>query len=349
MPRLEGRPVTLESDARGIADALLEWYRHGHRDLPWRRTRDPYRVWISEIMCQQTQVDTVAPRYERFVERFPTVRDLAAVREEEVCEEWAGLGYYSRARNLHRAARLVVAELDGHMPGSAAELRRLPGIGRYTAGAIASIAHGERAAVVDGNVGRVLSRMFELAEVPTSPAGQKQLWSIAERLVPAEHPGDFNQALMELGATVCTPRAPRCLICPARAWCGAHREGTVERYPTPKPRAKRKELRVAFAWVEPDDGGLWLSQRGLEGLWAGLWELPSAETPTALATLLGLRRLAKPLARVEHTLSHRDVIATVYAARPPRSPPSGWRVYRDPLSAPLSALARKAIEAVGLP
>ncbi len=332
-----------------IADALLEWYRHGHRDLPWRSTRDPYRIWVSEIMCQQTQVDTVAPRYERFLKRFSSVQELAAVREEEVCEEWAGLGYYSRARNLHRAARMVVEEMDGVMPESAATLRRLPGVGRYTAGAIASIAHGERAAVVDGNVGRVLSRLFELAEVPTSPAGQKRLWEIAESMVPAESPGDFNQALMELGATVCTPKKPSCLVCPVRAHCAAQQNGTVERYPSPKPRAKRKEMHVAFAWVELEEGGLWLSQRGLEGLWAGLWELPSAGDPKALAALLGETISPEPLAEVTHTLSHRDVIATVHAASPPRTPPSAWRAYRSPLSAPLSALARKAIEVVGLP
>ncbi|MEM6532377.1 MAG: A/G-specific adenine glycosylase [Myxococcota bacterium] len=210
-----------------IGNALVEWYRNGHRDLPWRRTRDPYRIWISEIMCQQTQVDTVVPRYERFVERFPDVRALAAVKEETVCEEWAGLGYYSRARNLHRAACSVVREHDGKMPSNADDLQKLPGIGRYTAGAIASIAFDEATPVVDGNVGRVLSRVYRLAAVPTSSPGQKVLWGKAQDLVPAGAPGDFNQALMELGALVCTPKSPTCMLCPIRAHFDAYCEGDV--------------------------------------------------------------------------------------------------------------------------
>ncbi|MEL6547964.1 MAG: NUDIX domain-containing protein, partial [Myxococcota bacterium] len=254
-----------------------------------------------------------------------------------------------RARNLHKAARLVVSDYQGQLPRTAKELRALPGVGRYTAGAVASIAHRERAAVVDGNVGRVYSRMFELSDVPTSSVGQRTLWGIAERIVPEDEPGDFNQALMELGATVCTPKSPKCLLCPVREQCDAYAKGSVERFPVPKPRAKRKPMSVVFAWVESDTGGLWLVQRALSGLWAGLWEMPSATTVEQLCEDLGAASAGEPLAQVEHTLSHRDVVATVFAMPPlDRSPPR-WRHYDRPLDAPLSALARKAIEAVGPP
>ncbi|MEO1171847.1 MAG: A/G-specific adenine glycosylase [Myxococcota bacterium] len=335
-------------DEERFTHALVEWYRAGHRDLPWRRTRDPYRIWISEIMCQQTQVDTVVPRYERFVARFPDVATLASVGEETVCEEWAGLGYYSRARNLHRAACAVVREHAGAMPQTATELLKLPGIGRYTAGAIASIAYAEVTPVVDGNVGRVLSRVYRLDDVPTSPKGQRVLWERAAGLVPADGPGDFNQALMELGALVCTPKSPKCLLCPVRGDCAAYAEGDVDRFPTPKPRAKRKRLDVAFAWIE-SEAGVWLEQRGLDGLWAGLWELPSADGSSALAKRVGRKRLPKPLTVIEHTLSHRDVVASVYAVAAPDPVPEHWRQSAQPLGEPLSALARKAIQAVAPP
>lgn len=327
-----------------LSRALIEWYRRGHRALPWRQTRDPYLIWISEIMCQQTQVDTVVPRYQRFIERFPSVQALAGVKEERVCEEWAGLGYYSRARNLHRAATTVVRERDGVMPTTSKSLQELAGIGRYTAGAIASIAYGEVTPVVDGNVGRVLSRVYRLEDIPSSPRGQKVLWSKAEALVPPDAPGDFNQALMELGALVCTPKGPICSKCPIRAHCGAHSAQDVDRYPRPKPRIKRKRLEVAFAWISTANG-TWLEQRGLAGLWAGLWELPSAESEHALQTRLDGVTL-DTLATVEHTLTHRDVVATVYRAGAPASIPESWRLSEHPLSEPLSALARKAIEAV---
>lgn len=328
-----------------IQRAMVSWYRRGHRDLPWRRTNDPYRIWISEIMCQQTQVDTVVPRYERFVERFPNVRALATASEEAVCEEWAGLGYYSRARNLHRAAGWVVRENEGEMPASADALRKLPGIGRYTAGAIASIAYGEPAPIVDGNVARVLSRVFLVDHAPNSSSGQRALWSLAEQLVPPSDPGAFNQSVMELGALVCTPKRVSCLLCPLQSDCEARRQGVVDRFPVPKVRPPRRLLPVAMAWLETEDGSVWLEQRPLEGLWAGLWELPSADSPAELATKLGGVSLSEPLAQVEHTLSHRDVVATIHTGSAPEAPPERFRLYPDPLSAPLSGLARKAIVA----
>lgn len=331
-----------------IRRRLLAYYDGGHRDLPWRTTRDPYRIWLSEIMLQQTRVETVEPRYRRFLERFPTVDALAAASVEEVCEEWAGLGYYSRARNLHSAARQVVEEHGGRLPAGATELRRLPGIGRYTAGAISSIAYGLPEPVVDGNVARVLSRLDAVSAPASSAAGSAYLWALAGTLARGPRAGDVNQALMELGATVCTPRAPRCESCPLRSGCVARAQGSAESYPRKKAAAARRRLKVAFAWIE-GRSGVWLERRPLEGLWGGMWQLPGAEGPQArgrLAERLGID-LGRPIAEVEHRLSHRDVHALVYRAATAHGlRRSGDRApYPDPLAAPLSALARKAVRA----
>lgn len=334
------------AEIRKLRQQLLEAYRAGHRDLPWRRQSDPYAIWISEIMCQQTQVETVIPRYAEFLERFPDLSTLARVTESEVCEAWAGLGYYRRARNLHAAACLLVAQHGGRLPSSAAELQRLPGIGRYTAGAIASIAFGEPAPVVDGNVTRLLCRLFALGGDPTRGATKSILWSLAAALAHGESPGEVNQALMELGATVCTPRSPACRRCPVRSGCRARRAGEVARFPQAGRSPERRQLDIAFAWVR-GRGGVWLERRPMDGLWAGLWELPSAAghgCRAALGARLGVD-LAGPIARIEHALSHRAVRARVFQpARAPRLRTSeNRRRFREPLSAPLSALARKAI------
>src|SRR6185369_3543428 len=202
---------------------LLAWYGRHKRALPWRDVGDPYRTWISEIMLQQTQVDTVIPYYQRWLERFPTVQALAESPLNDVLALWEGLGYYSRARNLHRAAQQVAAERGGALPQTVDELLALPGIGRYTAGAIASIAFGVDAPVLDGNVKRVLARVFDIQTDVKSPAGARELWALAASLVPSGRAGDYNQALMDLGATLCTPRAPACDICPVRELCAARR------------------------------------------------------------------------------------------------------------------------------
>jgi A/G-specific adenine glycosylase len=334
------------TEIRGLRRRLLASYRAGHRDLPWRKEREPYAIWISEIMCQQTQVETVIPRYAAFLDRFPDLQALARATESEVCEAWAGLGYYRRARNLHAAARLLVEEHDGRFPSAAAELQRLPGIGRYTAGAIASIAFGEPAPVVDGNVTRVLCRLFALGGDPSGGSTKRSLWSLAAALANGRSPGDVNQALMELGATVCTPRSPACSRCPVRAGCRARQAGDVERYPRARRAMERKQLDIAFAWVR-GRAGVWLERRPIDGLWAGLWELPSAAGQRARAVLserLGVE-LAGPIARVEHELTHRAVRARIF--EPVRAPRlrSGQnrRRWREPLLAPLSGLARKAI------
>lgn len=299
----------LSPEPSAVAARVVEHYRRSRRDLPWRRTGDPYAIWVSEIMLQQTRVQTVIPYFERWLERFPTVSALAEAPLDQVLAAWSGLGYYSRARNLHRGAREVVARYDGALPGRAAELRNLPGVGRYTAGAIASIAFGEPAPLVDGNVARVLARVYAVDDDVKSTAGQKALWALAERLVPETAPGDFNQGLMELGATVCTPTSPQCLVCPLAALCRARAQGRTAELPV-MPRRKRAgelpRLDLIAAWVERR-GRLLLARRRADGLYGGLWELPSAPTPKQLRALLGAgARLGRRIeAAHEQTLSHR--------------------------------------------
>lgn len=302
---------------------LLAWYDHARRDLPWRRTNDPYAVWLSEIMLQQTQVATVLPYYERFLRRFPTVHVLAAARIDDVLKLWAGLGYYSRARNLHKTAVKVVNEYDGQFPDTVERLRTLPGIGRYTAAAIASICFGRRAAVVDGNVIRVLSRFFNIADDVRKPATVNRLWEIADAHAPARRCGDYNQAIMELGATVCTPGASaRCDICPLRSECAACEVQTVAELP--RKSAKATVLRETYVVAAICAGDRWLiRRRPNDGLWGGLWELPSVRVKGA-ATVEAVRRLARsfgvrpctistrPFCASDHQLSHRLIRFTGY-------------------------------------
>jgi len=333
-----------------IRNALLRYYdRHG-RDLPWRRESDPYRIWISEAMLQQTRVLTVIDRYHDFIRTFPDVHALARAPVEQVCEAWAGLGYYARARNLHSAARAIVSAHHGRLPRTSAELTALPGIGRYTAGAVASIAFGECVAALDGNAIRVLSRLF--ARASSGPAAAfRQLGAPASALVRGERPGDLNQSLMDLGASICTPRRPKCEACPLRRWCAGFARGHPTRFPGRRPsRAGKPTLAVAFAWLE-DSRGVWLERRPSEGLWAGQWQLPGAEGPRARARLaerLDLTLAAKRLARIEHELTHRHVRALVFKAASKQAPRTrdDFRRFEAPLAAPISALARRAIRAV---
>ncbi len=271
---------------------LLGWYRENRRALPWRETRDPYRIWVSEAMLQQTQVATVIPYYQRFLQRFPTVNALARAPVTDVLDQWSGLGYYSRAKNLHAGAREVVRRYGGKLPDQAETLQELPGIGRYTAGAIASIAFDRPAPLVDGNVIRVLSRCFGIREDPRAGAVQKKLWKIAGALVPEKNPGDFNQALMELGATVCLPRQPACGSCPLTGGCVARQKGWQERIPPPRPEVPKKKLLYLGALLEKE-GALLLGRRPITGLLPGLWELPGGEVPAGAPEPEELARLVR--------------------------------------------------------
>ncbi len=258
--------------------ALVAWFQSAQRNLPWRRAYDPYQVWISEIMLQQTQVKTVLPYYERWMRRLPDLQQLAEVEESELMKLWEGLGYYSRARNLKRAAQQVCAEHGGELPRNVAELKQLPGIGPYTAGAIASIAYNQDAPIVDGNVLRVLCRLEALDAPPDTPALQKQLWQLAQEWIPSGQARWFNQGLMELGATVCLPRNPECLLCPVRAHCQALAQGRVSELPRPKARKAPTEVNKAVAVIRWGEA-LLIRQRREPGLMQGLWELPTVECP----------------------------------------------------------------------
>ncbi len=289
-----------------IRRRLLEWYDRSRRDLPWRRTKDPYRIWLSESMLQQTRVETAIPYYERFLTRFPTLRALAVADEQDVLLEWAGLGYYARARNLKRAAEQVLREHGGRVPRDADLLAALPGIGPYTSGAIRSIAFDEPAPIVDANARRVIARL--LAEPALS---ESDTWAKAQELVPRRDPGRFNQALMELGAMVCTARTPTCPTCPVRRSCRAARLGDPERYPAPKAKKPPRELALVSGFVRRGPKLLML-RRASAGLLGGLWEIPTeagksvAPLTEALLGRTGLRTCpGKWLGGVRHQLSHR--------------------------------------------
>jgi A/G-specific adenine glycosylase len=324
------------AQATALRRRLRAFYRASQRDLPWRRSRDPYAVWVSEIMLQQTQVDTVVPRYLAFLRQFPSIAHLAAAAEHQICEAWAGLGYYRRARLMHQAATMLVSQNRTALPGSLPELLALPGIGAYTAGAIASIAFGLPAPLVDGNVERVLSRHFALDEPPRTAVGKRHLWSLATSLMSRHAPGEINQGLMELGALICRPRAPQCPRCPWRATCMAAAQNNP-----------RQPLFIAYAWAS-HNGRLWLNRRPLAGLWAGLWEPPAEQGTSEAAAAAALQQALGPLGpclgEVRHTLTHRDVCAKIYRIGDlPWSVRSDRRRVSDPLAAPLSTLARKAI------
>ncbi|BBM70246.1 A/G-specific adenine glycosylase [Rhodothermus marinus] len=301
---------------------LIDWYRRHARDLPWRRTRDPYRIWVAEVMLQQTRVDQAGPYYERFLSAFPTVEALAAASLDDVLRCWEGLGYYARARNLHRAARQLVAEHGGRLPTTYEALRRLPGVGPYTAAAVASIAFGEPRAVLDGNVIRVLTRVLAVADDARASATRRALQEVADALISAEEPGTFNQALMELGATVCTPVQPRCSECPLREVCRAWAMGDPMAFPVQTPRAPVPHYEVALGLLFNEEGAVLIQRRPEDGLLGGLWEFPggkrepgeSLEAACAreLHEELGVRVAVGPcLATVRHAYTHFRV--TLYA------------------------------------
>ena len=260
-----------------IAPTLLAWYDKNAADLPWRGIDDAYRTWLSEIMLQQTQIETVKPYYHRFLEQYPTIEALAAAPLDDILKQWEGLGYYSRARNLHKTARIITNEMDGKFPQTAAELIKLPGIGRYTSGAVASIAFNESVPVLDGNVIRVFTRVFNIADDVTETATKKHMWDIAGRLVPEKRPGDYNQALMEIGQTICTRRNPLCEICPLNTNCLANAIGAQHERPVKKKKPRTPHYDVAAGIIYDDDGRILIAQRPLDGLLGGLWEFPGGK------------------------------------------------------------------------
>jgi A/G-specific adenine glycosylase len=303
---------------RELAAAVVAHFAAARRDLPWRASRDPYAIWVSEIMLQQTRVQTVIPYWQRWMAKFPTVRALAAAPLDDVLAAWAGLGYYSRARNLHAGAKAVAER--GALPGSASELRAVPGIGPYTAGAIASIAFGERAPLVDGNVARVLARVYAIRQDIKSTAGQRALWARAGELMAAlperAAPGDLNQGLMELGATLCAPVAPRCLACPLAKLCATR----GDELPIVARRKRADELPILereALWIEAR-GKILLARREPHGLFGGLWELPQGEQRLEIARALGVTALdATPVAHHDQVLAHRRLRIAVFRATAP--------------------------------
>jgi A/G-specific adenine glycosylase len=300
--------------------SLLDWYGRARRDLPWRRVRDPYAIWVSETMLQQTRVQTAIPYYERFMREMPTLRSLAEAPEERVLALWSGLGYYRRARMLHAAAKQVAEGHGGRIPEEAGELLRLKGVGRYTAGAIASIAFGKRAALVDGNVARVLSRLFAIDEDVKSTRGVAALWRVAEELVEdVDDPGGWNQALMELGATVCSPREPSCGDCPVRGDCLARERGIAGSLPRTSRRARPISVRRA-AIVLASRTRVLLARRRRDVLFGGLWEPPSGTPDVAsVASLLGIDAHAlQSTGEVTHLLTHRRMHIEVARGELPR-------------------------------
>lgn len=327
-------------DSTQFRRALTAWYRNAKRDLPWRRTRDPYRIWVSEIMLQQTRVAAAIPYYERFLERFPDAAALARAAESEVLAAWAGLGYYSRARNLRRAAKLM--EANGGFPRDYDGIRALPGIGDYTAAAVASIAFGLPHAVLDGNVMRVLARLSNDSGDLATGTTKARLRALAGKLLDPRRPGDFNQALMELGATLCLPAEPQCLLCPASRFCEARRLGIQDRLPVKSRRTEPVRIQLEFLAVRRDGKYLLWQRPPDSGRMAGFWELPEpAQLPAAAA--------ASALGRFRHSITHHRYSVIVLEAKVAEVPAGfEWFAEARLQQIPLSTLARKALRCAGL-
>ena len=337
--RLSAPGLTVPSS---FASEIVHWQQsHGRNSLPWQNTRDPYRVWLSEIMLQQTQVVTVLAYYERFLQCFPVVGDLAAASDDEVMSLWSGLGYYSRARNLHRCAQDVMTLHNGQFPASAEQLQTLPGIGRSTAAAIASFCFGERVAILDGNVKRVLTRVLGFSGDLAQSAQERALWNLATELLPHENLAQamprYTQGLMDLGATICTGRQPKCLLCPVQALCIGQAQGNPEKYPVKTRKLKRSAQSISLLWAQRPDGSVWLEKRPATGIWSGLYCLPVFDSDDAFKSLLpeSLEGRVEALPAFVHVLTHKDLhlspwIAGFQADQPmpesmvSESRPAGW-------------------------
>jgi A/G-specific adenine glycosylase len=300
------------SSSSPIAQRLLAWFDSaGRKDLPWQKDPTPYRVWVSEIMLQQTQVATVIPFYERFMARFPDVHALAAAPIDEVLHLWTGLGYYARARNLHRTARIIVTEHHGHFPRTLEAMQALPGIGRSTAGAILALSQSARYPILDGNAKRVLARHFGVEGYPGDKQVEAELWALADRCTPAERVAHYTQAIMDLGAMLCVRSRPLCMACPLRDTCVAYREGRQEALPTPRPKRQRPHRTAHALIVVRADGAVWLEQRPPRGIWGGLWTFPQFETVEEahayLARIGTARAESQALPPYSHAFTHYDL------------------------------------------
>jgi len=332
LPSGKGAAYPVPTEA---APALLAWYDRHRRTLPWRAlpgaSADPYAVWLSEIMLQQTTIAAVKPYFLAFLERWPTVADLAAAATEDVMKQWAGLGYYSRARNLHACAKIVAAEHGGHFPDREEALLRLPGVGPYTAAAIAAIAFDRRAVVVDGNVERVISRLFAIEE--PLPAGKPLIKAKADFLTPGARPGDYAQAMMDLGATICTPRHPACVLCPLQSACEASASGNAETFPRKTPKAERPVRSGVVFFLRRSDGAVLVRSRPPKGLLGGMTEIPGTDWSSGFDAAAALREAPvqasyrKLVPVVEHVFTHFALTLSVFAADVPQdtAAPDGCR------------------------
>ena len=344
--------------ARACFSGLLRWYGRHQRKLPWRDHPDPYRVWLSELMLQQTQVQTVIPYFERFIEHLPDVDAVANATEQDVLALWSGLGYYRRARAFHAAAKTIVFELDGRFPEDVAGWLRLPGVGRYTAGAVVSIAFGVRAPILDGNVARVLSRVCEVYGNPRKGESKRRLWELATEILPERSISEFNQALMDLGALVCMPRNPRCVICPLRDACAAKRLGLEQTLPELPPPKKSVRVTLAAAVIEEKGKLLVYRREGVE-LMKNMWEFPEAECRDGEDPRAALAREAqekygldltpgRELAKVKHSIMNRRINLRAYATKLESRPQlkigkRRWVTSEELLNLPASSMVYKVL------
>lgn len=343
-----------DAHLEAFRERLIAWFVPRARPMPWRETDDPYRIWVSEIMLQQTRVDQATPYYERFTDAFPTVEALASADRDEVLRLWEGLGYYSRARNLHDAARMVVETFGGAVPDTYDAIRKLPGVGPYTAAAVLSIAFGRPHGVMDGNVKRVLTRVFEIDRRVDRAATKRALQALADHLLPEAQPGTFNEAMMELGATVCTPSSPECAVCPLREVCSARANDTQERYPVTKKRKPVPHHDIAVGLIEDEAGRILIQQRPEEKMLGGLWEFPGGKCEEGEAPADACRREIEeelglvvepsaPYAPIDHAYSHFKITLHAYHCRVE----SGEAQARE--GQPLEWVAREELEGYAFP
>ncbi|MDP4084785.1 MAG: A/G-specific adenine glycosylase [Bacillota bacterium] len=331
---MENKLKELEKmDINAFQHDLISWFKEEQRDLPWRKDQDPYKVWVSEIMLQQTRVDTVIPYFNRFIEWFPTIDEFADAEEEKVLKAWEGLGYYSRVRNLHSAAKEVREKYNGKVPNTLEEISELKGVGPYTAGAILSIAYGKPEPAVDGNVMRVLSRILSIWDDIAKPSTRKIFESAVHMLISHSEPSEFNQALMELGAIICTPTSPSCLLCPVREYCVAFEEGTQEELPIKSKKNKPKNVQLASILVKNNEGKFLIHKRPSQGLLANLWEFPTIEIDSSIESEKGnleflFKRILdinikqeKVIGQIEHVFSHLIWNIQVYGGELIKYPP----------------------------